>query len=498
MASGFNSPSILCLSTWDEPERNYMFPVLERLRARGYTRYVEPCVTAFAMPSIAVEAGWKKSQILTADVWLFSAVLGALFNGTPFSDLGITLDGLPVPLDPTLPPAKQAAALLYTQLRARMDATPEELPYFVALRHDLDARKDQHVADIEKYLAKLDERLHGITHHRRDVWSVIEEFGDDPHTVIACNSPTYKGAYEKFFGTNGRLTWAEPVYDVWDADVDIFKLVDAMQGKQALLLAQQQQDPGRSAKGPVYARHLSAGQYVYICTNRPTEVLDVAGGMKVRPLRGQELAKLNLPILPPDYQITKDTKVRVMAVGGGEATYYRDLWLHKLDYRSAGYYVAVVLDNYIAGMIGYDAGPIYRPYTGAADDVRGALLLTFAVGAPHQRRLTRLITMVALLDETLRQVLKPDLHVLVDRLITVELTKHPEAKGLRGLMKLQNRRTDPKYGYRLVYGVGVDRKGTLANAPGLWRKKEDAWDQERARLEQAKAHGSSATTASCS
>ena len=211
-------------------------------------------------------------------------------------------------------------------------------------------------------------------------------------------------------------------------------------------------------------------------------MLKHAGGMKVRPTRGQELAKLNLPILPPDYAITADTKVRVMAVGGGEATYYRDLWMHKLDYRSAGYYVAVVLDNYIAGMIGYDAAPIFRPYQGAGDDVRGALLLTFAVGAPHQHRLTRLVTMVALLDETLRQVLKPDLHVLVDRLITVELTKHPEAKGLRGLMKLQTRRTDPKYGYRLIYGTGVDRKGSLKAVPGLWRKKEDAWIAERARL----------------
>lgn len=479
LGAGFNSPNILFLSTWDQPERDYLCGLLPKLRAKGYHRYVEPCVGAFAAPSLALDQGWKKPQIVTGDVWLFSAILGALFSGQAMDTLGMAIDGEPVVFDPADRPARQAATALYEQLRMRMAHAPEDLPYFQALRHDLATRRAQHITDIEKYVAKLDERLHGIQYHRRDVWALLEEVGDDPYTVIVCNPPTYKGAYEKFFQTGNRLTWHEPTYDVFDAQVDIYKMLEVMQGRQALLVCQQQQVPGQSAKGPVYARHLSAGQNVYLCTNRPDEVCALAGGLKVRPMKGQELAKLSLPILPPDYEITKDTKVRVMAVGGGEATYYRDLWMHKLDYRSAGYYVAVVLDHYVAGMIGYDAAPIFRPYQGAGDDVRGAMLLTFAVGAPHWQRLTRLVTMVALLRETLQQVLKADLNVLVDRLITVELTKHPEAKGLRGLMKLQARRADPKYGWRLVYGTTVDNKGQLAAVPGTWRKKEDAWQAQR-------------------
>ena len=477
MGASFNAPQILFLQTWADAERNYVAGLLPKLKAKGYTRLVEPCVGGFAMSSVAAETGWSRTAMHASDVWLYTSILGTTFAGRPLEELGIAVDGHPATF--TGSAIEQAASALYLQLVMRMAAAPVDMPYFDAIRADLDLRRDAHIKAIAAHVGKLHERLKGLPYTPKDVWNVVDEVADDPNALVVCNPPTYKGAYEKFFDTDGRLTWNEPPYEVFDAGVHIYELMRRTAEAKCLVLCQQQQDPGAAARSPVYARHLSPGQNVYVCTNRPEEVTQVAGGLRVMPMKGTELAKLNLPIIRPDHDIGPQSKVSVMAVGAGEATYYRDLWMHKLDYRSAGYYVAVVIDGHVAGMIGYDAAPIYRPYAGAADDVRGALLLTFAVGAPHQHRLTRLTTMVALLSETLRNVLRPDLAVLVDRLITVELTKHPEAKGLRGLMKLQNRRADPKYGWRLIYGT--ERKsGSLSTIAGEWRKKEDQWQRSRA------------------
>jgi hypothetical protein len=476
MALGFNSPEILFLNTWDEPERNYLYPIFQKLRQRGYTRFVEPCAGAFVMPSIAVEGGWPRAQMLMSDVSLFSSLMGYTFMGKPLDDLEIRVDGEPIAMADGVTVARQAATVLYRQLVLRMDRRPE-LPYWDELRHDLSEREAAHIADIERHILRLDERMHGVQYVPKDIWQHVEDVADDPHTVISVNPPTYKGGFEKFYDTGGRLTWKEPAYDVFDAQVDVYRLLEQMQGRAALILCQQQQEPGKAGHWPVYARHLSLGQYVYVCANRPTEVLELAGGMKVMPLKGKDIQRLDVPTIPKDHEITAASTLTVMAVTDKEATYYRDLWMHKLDYRSAGYYVAVVLDGFLAGMIGYDAAPIYRPYPGAGDNVKGALLLTFAVGAPHTRRLTRLTTMVALSKDTLTKVLRPDLAVLIERIITVELTKYPEAKGLRGLMTLM-RRPDPKYGNRLVYGTAATTQALTA-IPGIWRRKEDAWQKER-------------------
>jgi hypothetical protein len=471
-SAAFNSPAILFLNTWDGPERDYMGTVLSRLYQQGYKRLIDPCAAAYTMATVAVEAGWPAEAIRASDVFLFPSVLGSVFAGQPLEALGITLDGIPMEL--TGDPCEQAAQIMYWQLRCRMEAKPDR-NYWGEMVQDLVGRQDAHLSMMESQVRRLYAKLHGLEFQPRNLWASVEEAIDDPEAVIVINPPTYKGAYEKFFDTDGRMSWTAPTYDVWDSDVDIYRVADQLQGRKALLLIQQQQLPGAAAKSPVFARMMSHGDRTYICTNRPEEVLPLTNGFCVVPLTELPLTKLDVPVIPPDHLVTADSTVSVMALSHAEASYYRDLWMHKLDYKQTGYYVAVVIDGFLAGIGGYDTSTIVRPYQNKWLD---ALLLTFGVSPAHPQRLNRLMTHLMCSRPIIRSMMLPHVNAVVKRLITVEFTRYPESKGMRGLMKLESRTSDPKYGYKLVYVTDVKEVSTK-DCVKTWLAKEAHWAKGR-------------------
>ena len=63
---------------------------------------------------------------------------------------------------------------------------------------------------------------------------------------------------------------------------------------------------------------------------------------------------------------------------------------------------------------------------------------------------------------------------------TVQMTKYPEAKEMRGIMKLINRVRDPKLGYKLTYISELQDRNeqeTLIE----WLRREKKWRAERAK-----------------
>jgi hypothetical protein len=109
--------------------------------------------------------------------------------------------------------------------------------------------------------------------------------------------------------------------------------------------------------------------------------------------------------------------------------------------------------------------------------------MRFAFGAPHyELRLTRLATMLALRRDTAKLVFTGASEILLaasNGLVTVEYTRHPEAKGLRGLMSLESRAKHPD-GYKLSYRadwVTDDIPTTLTT----FLAKEKAWRASRSK-----------------
>lgn len=478
--AGFTSPSILFLSTWDAPERSFCKTVFEACRRNGYTRFVEPCCGAFAMPLVAHNAGWNGPQMEASDTSLFSSIVGYMLDPTKdFQDLGVKVDGEPVEL-PDTDRAGVAAYLLWLQLLIRTECRPD-VEYWRNLVEDLKDRETAHQHHLRTKLQGFEERLGGLQYRALDLFSHMEEVADDPHTVISINPPSYEAGFERFFDTKGRLTWNEPPYEVFDPDTGTGKFLDFMEGRAALILAQQQRVPGESDHHtPVFARHLSLGQNVYLNSNRPDEIFEITGGPKVATKKSTDVSPLDLPLLPVDHDVTPDSTIQVVAVGAPAADYYRGLWMHRLNAVPGMLNVLIVVDGYAAGIIGYNMNSMLTPFPGRLKWA-AHLTLRFAFGAPHNTlRMTRLATMVALRKETARRLGGPASALLIaasEGLVTVEFTKHPEAKGLRGLMKLATRVKLPAgRGFKLVYAAPWDEQSDDEHAVLVtFLKKEAAW-----------------------
>jgi len=478
------SPDMLILNTWDSPERVYMTPLLRKLREGGYDTYVEPMACAFVMPSLAAESGWLPKQMHTSDVSLFAAVIGTMLSGGNLEDLHVELDGAILEIA-GIPPIKQASIILWSQLLGRLEHRAGLAVYWHEAVSDLYVRRKRHLEQIEKGLELLLGRIEGLRFHVETPWETVERHLDNPKAVIVSNPPTYRNGYEKFFETGGRVRWKNIPYEAWEPAVDQAKLAAMAEGTKALFLIQQQAAPRKEAGEAVYARHLSPGQYVYVWTNRKEEVFKHTNGMTVRPRSPGVIAPYDAPDLPEDYVWHEDAVVQVLPCQLGTAAWYKQRWLHRLAGAEGSYNVIVLIDGYVAGVTGYSFKAIQTPYPGVDAKIwAGATILRYALGAPHEtHRSTRLITRIALQRSTLILVAStlPSVMLMAagsDKIVTTEYTRHPESKGLRGLMKIADRRKDDRDGYRLVYWAPLG-SDTAPEAYSAWLLDEQRYIDNR-------------------
>jgi hypothetical protein len=476
--AGFTSPSILMLNTWDSPERIYCNGLLRRLRSAGYTTYEEPAVGSFAMPLVAVDAGWETGQMGTSDVHLFSSVLGELCAGRGMDALDARLDGQPI-ATVGAPPARQAAQVIWAQYLARI-APMAGTYYWAQLAESMANASAGYLDNLQAQLEVLAGRLAGLEYHHESLWDHMERVADNPEAVIISNPPTYAGAYEKFFDTKDAITWDTPDYEVFDAPADIPRMVEFMEGRAALLVVQQQQTAGNSAHDrPVYARQLSGSELVYLNSNRPDEVEAIMDGLRVTNRRMPTHAARKWPVLPDDYDVTSDAVIATVPVDGRVAEAYRAQWMHRISSAPGGGNVLLTIDGYAAGIIGYSANSVVNSYS---KKWSRHLILRFAFGAQHKSlRLTRLATMVALLHDTAWRIASPKSSLAIGSslgLVTVEMTRHPEAKGLRQLMKLEDRQSHQD-GYKLVYAASWTPDATLDSTLTSFLEGEQRWLKAR-------------------
>ncbi|MEU5497955.1 putative antirestriction adenine methyltransferase [Streptomyces griseofuscus] len=481
MPAGFAAPGVLFAGNSSAPDRAFYRQVFNRLPRDQYTRYVEVGVGSFAAALVAANAGIPPSCMETSDVTLYTGIVGTCVSGGDLTSLGMTLDGEPVEL-PDAPIVEQAAHLLYVHWLARMQAKPE-VDYWTNLVTDMIEREDEHKARLVGSLQQIADRLPGVKFTPKCMWDHIAEAEDDPHAIIIAAPPTYKAGFEKFFDTGGRVEWNEPPYSVFDPDIDMQRLADHMRDKAALLMFLQEERSGIAAhETPVFAHPLGDVARAFVISNRPEEIFKLTGGPKVALGMSRSTAPTSLPIIPPDHQVTDQSRVEVVPAKGTEVDYYRDLWMHRLAAAPGSYNMLVIVDGFVAGVIGYGAETMTRPYPGATKYTTH-LLMRFAFGAPHyELRLTRLATMLALRRDSAKLVFTGASEILLaasNGLVTVEYTRHPEAKGLRGLMQLESRAKHPD-GYKLSYRADwstTDIPTTLT----AFITKEQAWRASRSK-----------------
>lgn len=477
--AGFNSPNIMFLNTYDSLDRRYVRELAPKLIGEGFTRYVELYCGSFVMPLVMADAGWKPEQMHCYDVSLMSNVLGYTFSGRDVEELGVCKWEQPIPLT-SADPVENAATILYEQALARMEKAVG-IEYFRMIVEDMTYRRKEHIRSIADNVRRMDGILHGLHFEPLYLWDAFDIEKDKPDTFICSNPPTYKGAYEKFFDTDGSITWNEIPYEIWDGSVHCKELAEKAEGQRSLLLFLQQADKGNAATDdPVSARFLSESQNVYWNTNHP-EVINRLLGKKVETQRPIATAKSKYPILPDDYEVTKKSQITVFAEDTKVAEYYRGMWLHRIQGKSVTANLCVLIDGMIAGFIGLDLNAIIKPYA-VFDTV--PIILSYAVPAPNnQQRLARLLVEIAkskrIVGNALAATQSSAYIAAADSICTVEYSRYKEVKGLRGLMKLKSSETKNGVNALKYYADLTDK--TLKQVKSEFIQKEQAYKEKKCR-----------------
>ncbi len=458
----FMDPGAMFLGCLNGVEQQFLIELIKTARQSGYTRFVEPCAGTFAMANLAIQSGFKPEQIETSDVNMMTSVMGYAITGQSLEPLEIHAQGFTDEelLDP--------AVALYAQIFLRTSKSAGN-EYFHNILRDLKVRREEHVETIRRQLEETKALLGGMSYRPLDMWVHIREVMDDPHTIIVANPPTYFAGYEKFYDTQGKMTWKEPEYGMFDPETGHQALYDLMMDAPALLLCYQEKKQGEAVGHTIFARSGTRADITsYITTNREEEAVALAKGKKIkRPAEGK-LEPLKCSMLPLDYEITEQSRVQVIPITGANAQYYRMLWTHNFVGSQATWNRALLIDGYVAAVFGISKM--------AADSV----FVWYVMKAPHEKyRLGRLCYMLAqnrcfvdgLLDEIDQEK--------VVKMRTAMLTKYAENKEVRGIMKLVNRQTDAQNGYKLTYEADLvrdrDEKATLAE----WLRRERKWQESR-------------------
>lgn len=458
-------------------EQRFIAVLLKNAHKQGYTRFVEPCAGAFAMSHIAAQCGYKPSEIEASDVSMFTSIMGYAITGQSLEELEIRADGFTN--EELLDPAVALYAWKY--LKATRNAGRE---YGYELMVDLEARREYYIDSLRAQLDRAKQLLHGMSYRPLDMWKHLEECYDDPHCIVIANPPTYTAGFEKWYDTGGRMTWKEPEYGIFDPKTGLTELYDKMSDAKCLLMCYEENAPGLTAGHPVFARYgVRDGINVYLTTNRPDEATMLAEGkMITRPNEGK-LEPLDCSILPRDYEITRKSKIQITQIERTAAQYYRKLWTHNFVGSAAPINMAVLIDGKLAGVFGLDKSALTMGAFGT--QVSDAVFLMYGMTVPHKTyRLGRLLQMLTQNKALIMSICTDLEKEKAKTLKTVQMTKYPESKEMRGLMELTKKVPDKKMGWRLTYESPLyDRtnKETLDE----WLRREERWQKQREKTKSA-------------
>ena len=358
--------------------------------------------------------------------------------------------------------------------------------YFYNYLIDMEQRRVEHIKALGEQLDRAKKILGGMNYRALDMWKHIDEVLDDPCALIIANPPTYLSGFEKYYDTQGLMTWKEPEYSLFDPKTGLVELMTKVKDAKCLLMCYEENSPGETAGVPVFSRYgVRNGINVYLTSNRPDEAEFLAHGKKIARPNEQALLPLNCGMLPSDYEITDLSKVSIRKIESKTAQYYRKLWTHNFIGSSAQQNFGVFIDEKITGVFGINKESLHMGVHGNGQPLDSVFLM-YGMTIPHRfYRLNRLITMLAQNRKFIAEICSDLEREKAQSLRTVQMTKYPEAKEMRGIMKLINRVKDLKFGYKLTYQSELkdrNEQETLIE----WLRREKKWKLERAKAQSQK------------
>ncbi|HOI37201.1 MAG TPA: hypothetical protein PLF11_07430 [Bacillota bacterium] len=331
-------------------QRAYLRHALTRFREGGCERVVIPCCGQFSLAFVAVEAGYRPSQVCCSDISLFSGLIGHLCSGVPIEALGFTLapeyqEGY----DQRATEIDRAAYLFWLMKVAQLQESKN--PVLRETRDYFTLHQGKVIERVRGHLEAILGKLSGIRYMTADVRDVLRD-SRDPQEIVLVNPPVYEKGYEKQFDFHGSIVYSAGVEEFsWKKEY--LKLFDANRENPAPMLwlrvhHAKEADP----ENIVFAQEFNFKKSEFWLINNPAYVekfgldrsIDARGMKRTKPLRAK--------VLPADYEICPDTQVSMKMVKRDVAMYYRDLFAHKMGQTAAEWDVVMLLDGMVFGVFG--------------------------------------------------------------------------------------------------------------------------------------------------
>jgi hypothetical protein len=304
---------------------------------------------------------------------------------------------------------------------------------------DLIHRKDVHKAKLKVGLDNLAEKLEGLKYQTRDLTEHFESVMDDPKTVVWLAPPINTGDYAKMFDTGGVLTWNEPAVPDFDPKTGLKKLLDMEENAKALVLRHRRTNTaGREVSeqevgNAIFGEAKTSDTMEYTLCNRPEELTRMLG-LTVIPKKTLEIKPYKAPMLPVDYEITEESVVSWDVVDTATAMYYRDLFAHRMGLSGSEQHQVLLIDGYVAGVVGthyynFRFGKLVYDMRGI-EETYGMV-----VHSDRHLRLNRLLLMLICTRQFLDWAVGPDSLYQPEGIATTCLSRYPEHKTSRGIMK---------------------------------------------------------------
>lgn len=388
------------------------------------------------------------------DISLYSSVIGYLADPhKDLRDLGIEIH-MPWPVE--------AASDLQRGAHALLGLKYEQLPashfYGQNLRREIRARWRQYLAEIEGHLQSMLDLLGPINYEVMDHRDVMEAVAQIERSAVFIAPPPFKPAtYRKAF-PHVNVSWSKSIPLAWTRNA-LPEITDALTNTPAFALVYTGEDGAPLLWDNVLGLGKRDGQAEYLSANQPMDMARIEAKVSTKePVRFE---------IYDDQEITEDTKLTFMEIDKETALYYRDLFIHRLGVTVSEMYLAMLLDGRLVTVIGINHARFMHHRTDYVSETFG-----ISKSSHRYKRLGKLF-MLALTTTEFRDFIKTHLRIGIRKprgISTTSLTKHPEGKTDRGVMRVKSRVQLDDGTWKIVY-VADFREQTFQEALAFWLRK---------------------------
>jgi len=260
------------------------------------------------------------------------------------------------------------------------------------------------------------------SYHNGDVFDHFKRFADDKDAIFTASFPFFTGGYEKMFKRMDEIfSWPKPEYPMLD-DKRREEIIKWMRERKHFFLLY---EPLSRIKPSLVAnKHRDVWVYCYTNLTKDKAVF--------RRKRSEEDPKY--PILPADYEFTRQTQISLTKVPSANSAFYKGQYLAKnIDYSNAMWAFAVMADDYVIGFLEYS---LTSRAFGARDSIY--MMGDFVVGQNKTAKLSKLVVMLSCCADIRKEIRRLTVQD-IKKVLTTAFTDRAVSMKYRGVYRLVKR-----------------------------------------------------------